>query len=341
MKKYFTVIVLASLIACNSKKSENNTGGSQETNVAGVVKIDGSSTVYPITEAIAEEFNVENPKVKVTIGVSGTGGGFKKFVRNEIDIADASRPIKASEDSLAKAGGIEYIELPIAYDGLAVVVNPQNNWIADITVSELKKIWEPAAQGKITKWNQVRSTWPAEEIHLFGAGTQSGTFDYFTEAIVGEAKSCRGDYTASEDDNVLVQGISTDKLALGFFGLDYYTANKGKLKLIPIDDQKDENGKGPVAPSEQTVKDGTYQPLSRPLFVYINKKSLEKQEVKSFADFLVKNASALVAEAGYVPLTTEIYSLVAKRFTENKSGSIFLNMKSSVGVKMEDILKAE
>ena len=337
MKKIFILSLVALCWSCSSKKKEEKNNST----LSGKVEIDGSSTVYPITEAIAEEFNLENPKVKVTIGVSGTGGGFKKFIRNEIDLADASRPIKNSEDSLCTAAGIEYLELPVAYDGLAVVVHPENTWVSDITVKELKTIWEPAAQGKIKTWNQVRSSWPNTEIHLFGAGTQSGTFDYFTEAIVGEARSCRGDYTASEDDNVLVQGISTDKNALGFFGLDYYVANKQKLKLIPINDENEANGKGAIAPSEETVKNGTYQPLSRPLFVYINKKALDRPEVLAFGNYFISNAPELVAEAGYVPLTKEIYDLVSKRFTNKVSGSVFLKMKTSVGVKMEEILKAE
>ncbi|MFL5729729.1 MAG: extracellular solute-binding protein, partial [Cytophagaceae bacterium] len=222
-----------------------------------------------------------------------------------------------------------------------VVVNPQNTWVNDITVAELKTLWEPAAQGKITKWNQVRADWPAEEIHLFGAGTQSGTFDYFTEAIVGKAKSCRGDYTASEDDNVLVQGISTDKNALGFFGLDYFVANKEKLKLVPVDDMKDENGKGPVAPSVETVKNATYQPLSRPLLIYINKKSSERKEVNAFVTYFLDNAEKLVGEAGYVPLTKEMYDMVKKRYEAKKSGSSFLKLPSDVGIKMEDVLKME
>lgn len=336
MKRIFILSLVALSFACSTKKKEENTS-----TLEGKVEIDGSSTVYPITEAIAEEFNLENPKVKVTIGVSGTGGGIKKFIRNEIDVADASRPIKNSEDSLCKAAGIEYIELPIAYDGLAVVVHPENTWVNDITVKELKMLWEPSAQGKIKTWNQIRSSWPNQEIHLFGAGTQSGTFDYFTEAIVGEARSCRGDYTASEDDNVLVQGISSDKNALGFFGLDYFVANKQKLKLIPINDENDSNGKGAISPSEETVKNGTYQPLSRPLFVYFNKKSLDRPEVLNFGNYFIKNAPTLVAEAGYVPLTQNIYDLISLRFSKKTSGSVFLNMKSSVGVKMEEILKAE
>jgi phosphate transport system substrate-binding protein len=310
-----------------------------------VVRVDGSSTVYPITEAVAEEFSIENRKsdlnIKVTIGVSGTGGGFKKFIRKELDVTEASRPIKATEDEKCKKENISYIELPVAYDGLVIVVNPANNWVNKITVKELKMIWEPSAQGKIKYWNQIRSEWPAEEIHLFGAGTESGTFDYFTEAIVGKAKSCRGDYTASEDDNVLVQGISRDKNALGFFGLGYYKENKEKLKLIPLDDEKDENGKGPVVPSDQTIREGSYQPLSRPLLIYINKASAEKPDVDKFIKFFISHAPELVSEVGFIPLSAEAYSLVLKKFQKRIPESIFLKMKSSVGVRMEDVLKTE
>jgi phosphate transport system substrate-binding protein len=337
MRKIIFLALVTIAFACN--KSNQEKGGAVQ--LEGEVKVDGSSTVYPITEAVAEEFMKENNRVKATIGVSGTGGGFKKFMRNEIDIADASRPIKKSEDSVCIANKVEYVELPVAFYGLAIVVNPQNTWVDFITVEELKKMWEPAAQGKIMKWNQIRAAWPNEEIHLFGAGTQSGTFDYFTEAIVGKAKACRGDYTASEDDNVLVQGISTDKNALGFFGLDYFTANKDKLKLIAVDDQKDENGKGPVSPSVETVKNATYQPLSRPLLIYVNKKSTERKEVDVFVQFYLNNAETLVAEAGYVPLTKEMYDMVKKRYTNKVLGSSFLKLKSDVGIKMEDILKME
>jgi phosphate transport system substrate-binding protein len=340
MKKITWLIALSSLMyACGSKQSETANQSADSSSTGGVVAIDGSSTVYPITEAIAEEFGIENAAVKVTIGLSGTGGGFKKFGREEIDIANASRPIKPSEDSTCKANGIEYIELPIAFDGLAVVVHKDNTWLNDITVKELKMIWEPAAQGVITKWNQVRKSWPNEEIHLLGAGTHSGTFDYFTEAIVGKSKACRGDYTASEDDNVLVQGVSTDKNALAFFGIDYYITNKDKLKLVPINDENDTNGKGAIEPNEETVKNGTYQPLSRPLFIYINKKSLAKNEVSMFANYYVSNAQKLVSEAGYIALTPEIYTLVAERLKAQKAGSAFLGLKSTVGIKMEDVLK--
>ena len=231
---------------------------------AQIVQIDGSSTVFPVTEAVAEEFQKANKgKVKVTVGISGTGGGFKKFCRGETDISDASRPILKQEMEACKGAGIEYIELPVAFDALTVIVNPKNEWASSMTVAELKKIWEPAAQGKLTKWNQVRSNWPDAPLKLFGAGADSGTFDYFTEAITGKAKSSRGDFTASEDDNVLVQGVANDRHALGFFGFAYYAENKGKLKAVAID-----NGKGAVVPSEKTVLDGTYQPLSRPIYIY-------------------------------------------------------------------------
>ncbi len=333
-------------MACGKKNgttetSSNDTTANEHASGIGAVEIDGSSTVYPITEAMAEEFRVESPNVKVTIGVSGTGGGFKKFSRGEIDITNASRPIKAGEDSACKANNVAYIELPVAFDGIAIVTHAENKWMNDITVAELKMIWEPSAQGKIMKWNQVRKTWPNEEIHLLGAGTQSGTFDYFTEAIVGKAKACRGDYTASEDDNVLVQGISTDKNALGFFGIDYYIANKDKLKLIPVNDDNDANGKGAISPTEETVKNGTYQPLSRPLFIYINKKSMEKEVVKNFATFYLANAPSLVSEAGYIALTPEIYKIVTARLDKGLVGSVFLGLKTSVGIKMEDVLKIE
>src|SRR3989338_2711074 len=253
-----------------------------------LIKVDGSSTVFPITEAVAEEFQKQYPGIKVMVGISGTGGGFKRFGRGETDISDASRPIKPKEVELCKENGIQYIELPVAYDGLAVMVNPKNNWVDYITVKELKRIWEPAAQGKVTKWSQVRPGWPDKEIHLFGPGVDSGTFDYFTEAIVGKGGSSRGDYTASEDDNVLVQGIATDVLALGFFGVAYYEHNKDRLKLVPVDDENDTNGKGPVLPEYDNVVKGTYQPLARPIFIYVSRKSADKPEIKRFVEFYMK-----------------------------------------------------
>ncbi len=273
-----------------------------------LVKIDGSSTVFPITEAVAEEFQIEKKgKIMVTVGISGTGGGFKKFCRGETDISDASREIKQKEIDLCNKNGIDYIELAIAYDGLAVVVNRKNNWIDYITVNELKKLWEPAAQRKITKWNQIRKEWPDKEIHLFGPGTDSGTFDYFTKVINGAEGASRGDFTASEDDNVLVQGISTDNSALGYFGLAYYEYNKDKLKIVPVDDKNDGNGKGPIIPSLETVNNGTYQPLSRPIFIYVSIQSLAKPEVAEFVKFYLTNAGELSEEVGYISLPEKAY----------------------------------
>lgn len=306
-----------------------------------LIKVDGSSTVFPITEAVAEEFQIQNRNIMITVGISGSGGGFKKFGRGETDISDASRPIKSKEIGVCKENGIEFIELPVAYDGLAVMVNPQNDWVDHLTVKELKKMWEPQAQKKIMKWNQIRPEWPDKEIHLFGPGVDSGTFDYFTKAINGEEGASRGDFTASEDDNVLVQGIATDKYALGFFGLAYYEYNKEKLKLVPIDDEKNDNGKGPIFPSLETVKNFTYQPLSRPIFIYINKKSAEKKEVEAFVRFYIKNARELTAEVGYIPLPDTAYLLALKRFKNRKTGSVFAGEGAKKGISIEELLLME
>ena len=338
MKKLILNLSVAIILASCGNKQQATT--EESTGLKGEIKIDGSSTVYPISEAVAEDFGKANASVKVTVGESGTGGGFKKFERSETDISDASRPIKAQEDSICKAAGIEYIELPIAYDGLAIVVNKENTWLSKIAVAELKKMWEPAAQGKIKKWNQINSKWPNEEIHLFGPGTASGTFDYFTEAINGKSKDSRGDYTASEDDNVLVQGISGDKLGLGYFGLAYFEANKDKLKLIPVDNEKKDDGDGAIIPTAETVQNGTYQPLSRPLFIYVSKKASEKAEVKAFAEYYIANAGKLATEVGYVALPNAVYELVKKRLAAGTTGSAFAG-KNNVGVKMEDLLKDE
>lgn len=290
--------------------------------LSGQVLIDGSSTVYPVTAAAAEEFNRYAPNVRIPVGVSGTGGGFKKFCAGETDIQDASRPISPSEVEACKARNVEYIELPVAYDGLAVVVNPQNDWVDHLTVAELKKIWEPDAQEKIANWKQVRDGFPDRPLKLYGAGTDSGTFDYFTEAVVGKAKSSRGDYQASEDDNVLVQGVSGDISSLGYFGYAYVVENPGKLKTVPID-----NGNGkPVAPSVESVKDGTYQPLSRPLFLYVKKESAARPEVKAFMEFyLSQSFTPLIQsrEVGYIALPDEMYTAIATRFRDGITGTLF------------------
>ncbi|NDY89604.1 PstS family phosphate ABC transporter substrate-binding protein [Ideonella livida] len=305
---------------------------------AQIVKIDGSSTVYPITEGIAEDFQkAKKNAVKVTVGISGTGGGFKKFCRGETDIQNASRPILAKEMEDCRAAGVEYIELPVAFDALTVVMNPRNTFLKSITVEELKKIWEPAAQGKITRWNQVNPAWPDAPIKLFGAGSDSGTFDYFTEAINGKAKSSRGDYTASEDDNVLVQGVSQDVNAIGYFGYAYYAENQSRLKALAVAEKA---GKPAVLPSEASVLDGSYQPLSRPIFIYVSAKALARGEVREFADFYLKNAAKIAKEVKYVPLPAKAYSLAAEHLAKGKKGTVF-GGKNEVGLKIEELLARE
>ncbi|BAC87955.1 PstS family phosphate ABC transporter substrate-binding protein [Gloeobacter violaceus] len=299
-----------------------------------LIQIDGSSTVFPITEAAAEAFQKSKQgAVKVTVEVSGTGGGFKKFCRGETDISDASRPILKKEMDACKKMGIQYIELPVAFDALTVMVHPSNTWAGDLTVAELKTIWEPAAQIKITNWNQVRSSFPNVPLKLYGPGTDSGTFDYFTEAVVGKAKASRGDFTASEDDNVLVQGIANDKNALGYFGYAYYAENKNKLKAVGID-----GGKGPVLPSEKTVEDGSYSPLSRPIFIYVNAAAaVEKPELRQFVEFYLKNAPTLAKQVKYVPLPTTAYNVSLGHFQQNRIGTVF-GGQAEVGSKIEDLL---
>lgn len=302
-----------------------------------LIKIDGSSTVYPVTEAVAEDFQkLKKNAIRVTVGISGTGGGFKKFCRGETDIADASRPILKKEMEDCKAAGIKYVELPVAFDALTVVVNPKNSFLKSITVDELKKIWEPAAQGRITRWNQVNPAWPDAPIKLFGPGADSGTFDYFTEAVVGKSKSSRGDFTASEDDNVLVQGVARDTGALGYFGFAYYVENKDKLRALPIS----EKGKPAVGPSLESVLDNSYQPLSRPIFIYVNAKSAGKPEVREFVEYYLKQGGKLAREVKYVPLTEADYKHALENFTKRKTGTGFGGM-AEVGVKVSDLLKRD
>ena len=305
-----------------------------------VIQIDGSSTVFPITEAVAEEFQKANPGVRVTVGISGTGGGFQKFCRGETDISDASRPISTSEIDACRQAGIDYIELPVAYDGVAIVVNPKNTWASHVTVAELKRLWAPEAQGKVTRWSHVRTGWPDREIHLFGAGVDSGTYDYFTEAIVGKAKSSRGDFTSSEDDNVLVQGVSGDEAALGFLPLAYVEQNKSALKLLAVDDGRADNGDGPVTPSAETVRNGTYQPLSRPLFIYVSRRAADRPEVQRFIEQYFASQE-LMREVGYVELTPEIYDLARKHFAERRAGTAFGEGTPQVGVTLEQLLTRE
>lgn len=296
-----------------------------------IIKIDGSSTVFPISEAMAEEFGkAERGRTQVTVGISGTGGGFKKFCRGETDISNASRPIKGSEKELCKQNGVEYIELPVALDALTIVISPKNDWVDYLTVSELKKMWEPSAQGKVTNWNQIRSTFPDRPLVLFGPGTDSGTFDYFVEVVV-EDKSSRGDYTASEDDNVLVQGVSRDANALGYFGLAYYEENMDKLQSVAI--LWDGKAKLPVLPSVKTAQNGTYQPLSRPIFIYVNAKSANIPYVERFVKFsLNKKNAKLIKEVGYVPFTPSEYDQLSARFDQRLIGTVFRGAEAGLTV---------
>ena len=275
--------------------------------LSGKIRIDGSSTVFPITEAVAEEFQKLHRKVRVTVGISGTGGGFKKFATGQTDINDASRPIKGKEKDKAAKNGIDYIDLPVAYDGLSVVVNPKNEFLDYLTVTELRKIWQPGSTVK--NWNDVRPDWPNKPIKLYGPGADSGTFDYFTKKINGKSQASRADYTASEDDNVLVMGVAGDTYSLGYFGYAYYKENQDKLKVVAID-----GGDGPIKPSETTINDGTYKPLSRPIFIYVSNKAAKRPVIKEFVSFYLKNATVLSKEVGYVPLPDTKYQQLLDQF---------------------------
>lgn len=307
-------------------------GASQDggTSLSGKVQIDGSSTVFPISQAVAEEFMNGQPGVNVTVAESGTTGGFKKFLNGEIEIADASRPIDVSEVQKAEEVGIEFFELPVAYDGLTVVVNPANDWCDSLTVAELKRIWEPGSG--VRTWRDVRPEWPNEPIKLFGPGSDSGTFDYFTEAIVQEKRASRADFTQSEDDNILVMGVAGEKYGLGYFGLAYYEENKTKVKAVAID-----GGSGPILPSAETVSNGTYSPLSRPILIYVNRKALERSEVKAFVTYYLEHAGQLSGEVGYVPLSEAAYAAAKAVIDGGKTGTRF-GGSAVIGKPMEDVL---
>ncbi len=298
------------------------------------ILLDGSSTVGPISQAVAEEFQASFREARIPVGVSGSGGGFKKFCTRETDVTNASRPIKQIEIELCGENGVAFIELPVAFDGLAVVGNPANDFVDCLTVAELRSMWEPKAEGMVKSWAQVRSGLPDEKLLLYGPGVDSGTYDYFTDAVVGEEGASRGDFTPSEDDNVLVQGIAGDRSALGFFGLAYFTANSDKLKLVAVD-----GGEGCVKPTEETVNSGKYQPLSRPLFIYVSTASAERPAVQAFINFYLENAASLVSDVGYVALPEEIYELVRVRFEQRITGSVYEGRGASIGVALEDLLK--
>ncbi len=285
----------AVLFACGGGERAGEDGG-----LTGTVESDGSSTVFPVAEAFAEEFQIENRGVRVTVGVSGTGGGFNRFCAGETDLSNASRHISESEREECAASGIEFIELRVALDGLSVVVNPRNDFVQCLTVEELRRIWEP--NSSVQTWRDVRSEFPVEEIDLYGPGTDSGTFDYFTETLMGEAGASRSDYQASEDDNVLVQGVAGDRYSLGYFGYAYFEENQDKLKVLGVDD-----GTGCVTPTEETIESGEYAPLSRPLFIYVKESALERSEVEAYVRYMMNNATELVPPTGYVPLSQEAY----------------------------------
>ncbi len=311
MSNYTLALLLAAAAwtgACSGSSNQSNSN-ENEAQLSGTIKIDGSSTVYPVSEAVAEDFRDVQPDVRVTIGASGTGAGFKKFARGETDISDASRAIKDSEKQTLVDKGIEYLELTIAYDGLAIVVNRENDWLNTITVDQLRKIWEPESQGNVTRWNQVNPSWPDAEMHLFGPSTAHGTYDYFTEEIMGESGHSRGDFTACADYNVLVQGVGSDINALGYVGLAYYLENQDKLKLVAVD-----NGNGPVVPNDETVSNGTYSPLARSLYLYVKKSAAQRTEVAVFVTYYLEHAAELATEVGYIALPEEEYTRQLEAF---------------------------
>ncbi|XWK85947.1 MAG: PstS family phosphate ABC transporter substrate-binding protein [Phormidium sp.] len=326
LRKFALIVGVAALLnSCTQVQSQQKP-----------IKIDGSSTVYPITNAIAKNYQTTNPNAKVETSFSGTTGGFRKFCNKEVDIANASRPINTQEMQTCNQAGVRFIELPVAFDALTIVVHPQNNWAQNITVAELKRIWEPAAEGKITKWNQVRPQWPDRPLKLFGAGKDSGTFDYFTEAIMGKVDASRNDYVASEDDDELVKGVSQDPNALGYFGLAYYEENQGKLKAVPVN-----SGKGAIAPSLKTVEANQYQPLARPLFIYVNAKAAQDNPaLKDFVKYYIKNAPQVVKTVGYVPLPEEGYRLAEVHFNRAKVGTVF-DGKSQLDLTLAELLRKQ
>jgi phosphate transport system substrate-binding protein len=334
---HLAILALTTGVALVGCGNDNGAGSARTGRDAPVVRIDGSSTVFPIAEAVAEEFQIEQRgAVRVTVGLSGTGGGFKKLCRGDVDISNASRPILAEEMEMCRAAGIGFMELPVAFDAITVVVHPSNDWVRELTIADLKKMWEPAAQGRITRWNQVRPQWPDAPLMLFGPGADSGTFDYFTEAVTGEAKSSRGDYTASEDDNVLVQGVENNKNALGYFGFAHYASHKDRMRAVPI--VRDDGTA--VLPSNATVIDGSYQPLSRPLFIYVSDKSAQRPEVRNLIEFYLTEGPALAEQVGFVSLPEQAAQMALEHFRNGRLGTVFGGVPE-VGVTIEDLLKRE
>jgi phosphate transport system substrate-binding protein len=336
------MLAIATGCATTSDKSAEtqppvNAAEVSNTQTVSQIKIDGSSTVYPITEAIANQFQQTKPQYRgqVKVDFSGTSGGFRKFCAKQTDISNASRPILQAEIDTCNKNGVKFIEIPVAFDALTITVHKDNSWAKDITVAELQKIWQPEAEGKITRWNQVRNSWPDQPINLYGAGKDSGTFDYFTEAIVGKSGASRNDYIASEDDLALVRGVAKDPNSLGYFGYAYYLDNKSQIKALAVN-----NGKGAVLPSRDTVEDSKYQPLSRPLFIYVNAEAVEKNPaLKELIDYYIKYAQFTATSVGYVPLPSESYEIAKARFKKAKTGTLFAG-KEQVDLTISDLLKA-
>ena len=309
------VLGIASIVAgCGSRGSDLPTQP---------IRIDGSSTVYPLTTTVAEEFQKARQNTDVEVRFSGTGAGFDRFCKGETDIQDASRPIASNEMAACQAAGIGYVELPVAHDGLTVIVHPSNSWVETITTAELKTLWNPKAQGTIQRWSQVRSGWPDRPVSLFGPGPRSGTFDFFTLMIVGRERDSRSDFTASENDEVIVKGVASDPQALGYVGYVYFERHRDILRAVPVDDLDEGIGPGAVEPSPDTVCCGLIRPLSRPLFIYVNTKRLDRPEVKAFVDFYTKNSEALARQAGSIPLNPRLNDLVQERAMKRIEGSLY------------------
>lgn len=308
-------------------------GDASLSHLSGRIIMDGSSTVYPVAQAMAEEFGYLATNVQIPVGISGTGGGFSKLCDGQTDLANASRPVKTIEQDRCAENNIDFIEVPVAYDGLSVLVNPENDWVDCLTVDQLRRIWEPAAERTVTSWRDVDPAFPDLPLTLYGPGTDSGTFEYFTEVITGEAGYSRGDFTGSEDDNILIQGVAGDRSALGFFGFAYYMENQDRLKLLAVD-----NGEGCVLPTEETIADGSYQPLSRPIFMYLDAETASGDAAQEFMRFILEQGAPIVTDVGYIPLPEDVTAILVNRVLEGRTGSVFTNREAGAGVQLDDLL---
>ncbi len=316
-------LLAAAIVAASAWFLTAGCGGSRPPGLTGEIRADGSSTVFLLTTAVAEQFKSLNPGVQVAVAASGTGAGFETFCKGGTDVQNASRPISGSEQELCQANNVTYVEVPVAHDAVTIIVNSGNTWASNVTVAELRKLWSPAAEKKVTRWSQIRAGWPDEGVHLYGPGTKSGSFDFFTQMIVGSTGASRSDYTASEDDTVIVKGVTSDRLAMGYIGYGYFDRNRSTLRAVAIDDGDESIGRGAIAPSPENVRRGVYRPLSRTLFIYVNTKSLEKPAVAAFVDFYLKKDEELVHNVGGIPMSTHSYELVRKRVASRTVGTLF------------------